>query len=180
MAVTQVGAIYATVSKLLQRVYIPHANNSEIAQQFIAAGETLLNVPIATYQTGGQAAVQALIGAPSFSGRCAIVDKTTSFVLDVIVADPVLYADPNGNHVIPHDHVMPTDLWTGTGSQFTRRYVEINPHAPTALTAIVAVSVQSIDNPVPGTPGNIMMASATLNVGNAITIAQFLKFASFP
>jgi hypothetical protein len=175
MPVTQVGAFYATGSKLLQRIYIPDHADSEIDQQFIAAGETLLKVPIATYQTGGHPAVQALIGAPTFSGRCALVHKTTSLVLDVIVADPVLYADPNGHHVIPHNQAMAADLWTGTGSQFTRRYVEINPLAPTALTAIVAVSIQNIDTAAPATPGNILMASDTLNVGSALAPSLLSK-----
>ena len=73
MPITSVGAIYATASKLLQRVYIPHANDSEINQQHVGAGETLTTVPLATYRQGGPGAVQALIGTPTFSGRCVVV-----------------------------------------------------------------------------------------------------------
>jgi hypothetical protein len=178
MAVTQVGAFFATASKLLQRVYIPSHNDSEITQQPLAAGETLMNVPLATYQTGGAAAVQALIGAPTFSGRCAIADKNTNLVVGIIIADPSLYTDPNGQIIIADDHAMLGDLWTGT--QFTRRYVEINPHAATALASIVAVSTQAIGNPTPVTTGNIMMASATLNVGNAIAPSLFTKLSALP
>ncbi len=177
MPVTKVGAIFATSSKLLQRVYIPDADDSEIAQQFVGAGETLLNVPVATYRTGGPVAVQAVIGVPTFSGWCAVVAPDTHLVVAVIIADPALYTDTRGS-VIAHDHVRVGDAWTG--AVFTRRYVEINPHAPTALTAVVAVSFQDITNPTPITPGNIMMASDTLNVGSAIAPSQFLKFKAFP
>jgi hypothetical protein len=172
MPVTQVGAIYATGSKLLQRVYIPHADDSEIAQQHVGASETLLNVPIATYRTGGSAAVQALIGTPTFSGRCAVVDKNTNLVVDLLVADPAIYTDVRGP-VVAHDHAMHGDTWTGI--VFTRRYVEINPQAPSALTAIVAVSVQNIDTAAPATSGNILMVSTTLNIGSAISPSLLTK-----
>jgi hypothetical protein len=178
MPVTQVGAIYSTASKLLQRVYIPHADDSEIAQQHVAPGETLLNVPIATYQTGGPSAVQSAIGTPTFSGLCAVVDNTNT-VISVIIADPALYTDPAGNLVIPSDLARVGDTWTGT--QFMRRYVEINPKAATALTAIVAVATWPVTStPTPVTAGDIMIASNTLNVGGALAPATFqnlkLKF----
>ena len=176
MSVTQVGAIYATGSRLLQRVYIPHADDSEIAQQHVTAGETLTSVPIATYRTGGAPAVQASIGAPTFSGRCAVVDKNSNLVTAVIIADPALYSDPGGSLVIIHDLAIPGDLWTG--AIFTRRYVEINPHAATALLSIVAVSVQNITTAVPGTVGNILMPSTTLNVGSVLPAALFTKLAA--
>ncbi len=175
MPVTNVGAIYATQSKLLQRVYVPHADDSEIAQQHVAAGETLLNVPIATYLTGGQSAVQAAIGVPTFSGRCAVVDGTNT-VVDAITADPVLYVDPRGT-VVANDFAILGDTWNG--SVFIRRYVEINPKAPTALTAIVAVSLVPVGTvPTPITAGNIMMASTTLNVGGILPAATFLNVKS--
>ncbi len=175
MPVTQVGAIYATTSKLLQRIYIPHADDSEINQQHVAAGETRTTVPAVTYQQGGAAAVQALIGTPTFSGRCVVVDGTNT-VVDAVVADPALYTDSRGT-VMAHDHAIPGDAWNG--SIFTRRYVEINPLAPTALTAIVAVSVQNILTAAPATPGNILMASTTLNVGSAISPTLLAKLKAF-
>jgi hypothetical protein len=174
MAVTSVGAIYATGSLLLQRVYIPHADDSEIAQQHVGQGETLVNIPLATYQQGGAQAVQSSIGAPSFSGRCAVVDTNSNLVIDLLQADPALYTDLRGP-VVAHDHVMHGDTWTGTGAVFTRRYVEINPNAATALLAIVAVSVQNIDTAAPAAAGNVLMVSNTLNVGDAIASSLFTK-----
>jgi hypothetical protein len=174
--VTQVGAIYATGSKLLQRIYIPSASNAEIAQQFVATGESLLIVPITTFRTGGVAAVQAAVGTPTFSGRSVVIDQTNT-VTATIIADPALYSDPRGV-VTPHDLAQVGDTWTGT--KFVRRYVEINPHAPNATSAIVTVSIQSIANPTPVTPGDIMMQSNTLNVGMAIPAALFLKLQGFP
>ncbi len=172
MPITQVGAIYATGSKLLQRVYIPHADDSEIAQQPVGVGEALLNVPIATYQTGGPGAVQGVIGIPNFSGRCVVVDPNSNLVIDVVVADPALYTDPRGS-VVTSDQAIVGDVWDGT--QFTRRYVEVNPKAPTALSAIVAVAVWPLGTtPVPITLGNIMIASTTMNVGGALPAATFL------
>jgi hypothetical protein len=172
VAVTQVGAIYATASKLLQRIYIPDNDDSEIAQQHVGTGETLQQVPIATYQTGGPPAVQAAIGAPTFSGVCAVVDNTNT-VSAKIIADPAIYADPAGNAVIAHDLAQVGDTWTGT--QFMRRYVEVNPKAPTALTAIVAVSIWPVNQtPTPVTVGNIMIASNTMNVGNILPATTFL------
>jgi hypothetical protein len=173
MPVTQVGAIYATVSKLLQRVYIPHADDSEIDQQHVGASESLLKVPIATYKTGGPPAVQAAVGTPTFSGACAVVDNTNT-VISTIIADPTIYADPGGNTVMASDLAQVGDTWNGT--QFMRRYVEVNPKAPTALTAIVAVSIWPVDQiPTPVTPGNIMIASTTMNVGGILPAATFLN-----
>jgi hypothetical protein len=114
MPITQVGAIYATGSRLLQRIYIPHADDSEIEQQHVASGETLRRVPLALFRDGGPPALQALIGAPMFSGRCALVHKTSKVVIDVIIADPALYADPDGHLVIADDQAIHGDVWTGT------------------------------------------------------------------
>jgi hypothetical protein len=162
MPVTQVGAIFATASKLLQRVYIPHADDSEIPLQHVGAGETLLNVPIATYRTGGAAAVQSVIGTPTFSGRCVVVDKNTNLVTNAIIADPAIYADPSGNTVMAHDVALPGDLWTGT--QFTRRYVEITP----ANGTVISVSTQPIMSAKPVTATNFLVSSPTLNTGNIV------------
>jgi hypothetical protein len=174
MPVTQVGAIYATGSLLLQRIYIPDSNDSEIDQQHVGVGETLVKVPIATLHSGGHPAVQSAIGTPTFSGRCAVVDQNSNLVVDLIIADPVLYSDPRGP-VIAHDHVAHGDLWTGVGANFTRRYVEINPNAAIALAAIVAVSVQNIDTAAPTTAGNVLMNSPTLNVGSLLPAQLFAK-----
>jgi hypothetical protein len=178
-AITKVGVFYAIGTKLVQRIYIPTTNDSEIDQQFILPGEAVLKVPIETYRSGGPVAMQAVVGAPTFSGRCVVVDKITHQVTAVITADPVLFpADPSGNAVIASDNAIIGDTWDGTN--FTRRYVEINPHAATALSAVVAVSMQNINTAAPATAGNILMASNVLNVGSAITPSQFLKFNNFP
>jgi hypothetical protein len=174
--VTQVGAIYATGSKLLQRVYIPSVSNAEIAQQFIATGESLMIVPITTWRTGGEIAVQAAIGTPTFSGRSVVIDKA-NVVTDAIVADPALYTDPRGI-VTAHDFAGVGDTWTG--SVFTRRYLEINPHAPNVLSSIVGVSVQDIRTAHVVTPGDILLASPVSGVGTAVSAAQFLKWKSLP
>lgn len=168
-----VGAIYAIHSKLVQRIYVPSGKDSEIDEQFIGGGEALLKVPIETYRTGGPAAVQAVVGTPTFSGRSAVVHKDTRVVLDVIIADPGLYADPDGHSIIPHDKAMIGDVWDGAA--FTRRYVEINPKAANRNVAIVAVRTMAIDNPTPVTTGNVLMISPTMNVGSPITQQLYLK-----
>lgn len=184
--VSSVGAIYATASKLLQRIYIPSVSDAEIAQQFVAAGETLLNVPLATYQQGGIAAVQALVGTPTFSGRCAVVDGTNK-VIDHIIADPLLYTDPRGQ-VIPHDHTIIGDAWNG--SAFTRLFVEldhttglvvksavqpINTAAPqvNALNWLVIGSVAPTALPgqsVPLLTAKIVAVANALGVSNAVKL----------
>jgi hypothetical protein len=133
---SHVGAIYATQSLLLQRIYVPTNSDSEIAQQYVAPGESIISVPLATFQQGGAAAIQALIGIPTFSGRCAVVNSS-NVVIDHVIADPALYTDPRGQ-VIPSDQSMVGDTWNGT--VFTRPYIELD-HT-TGL--VVAISVQPI------------------------------------
>lgn len=140
MALTSIGAIYATQSLLLQRIYIPHADDNEIAQQQVGVGETLINVPLATYEHGGAPAVQNLIGAPTFSGRCAVV--AASAVIDHVIADPALYSDPRGQ-VIPSDISMIGDTWDGTA--FHRAFIELDHTKGT----IVAASTQPILSAAP-------------------------------
>jgi hypothetical protein len=100
MPVTHIGAIYATKSKLLQRVYIPHDDDSEIEQQHRHPGETLLRVPIETYRNGGAPAVQALIGTPAHNGLCQVIHKGTGQILDRIIADPDIYRHPDGHRIV--------------------------------------------------------------------------------
>ena len=106
MAVTQVGAIYGTVSKLLQRVYVPHADDSEIARQHVEPTETLLHVPLEVYRSGGQHAVQQMIGTPTHDGHCEVIHKDTGEVIDRIIWDhtiwdPALYKHPEGHRIVP-------------------------------------------------------------------------------
>jgi hypothetical protein len=164
MALTSVGAIYATGSKLLQRIYVPHADDSEIAQQHVASGETLMTVSLATFQSGGQAAIQALIGTPNVSGsgfsnstgRCAVANSGT--VSAVIVADPALYTDPGGGTVVPHNTAMVNDAWTG--SIFNRPVAEIS----FVTGKIVTVSIQNIDAATVATTGNYLWNIAGMPV----------------
>jgi hypothetical protein len=100
MPITQVGAIYATRSKLLQRIYIPHADDSEIAQQHVGPGESLLTLPLGTFEAGGPPAVQRTIGTPAHNGHCKVIHKSTGKVVERIIADPELYKHPDGHHVV--------------------------------------------------------------------------------
>jgi hypothetical protein len=164
MAVTSVGAIYATGSLLLQRIYIPDADDSEISNQFVLPGETLVRIPQSTYQLGGSAAVQAAIGTPSFSGRCVIVDNTST-VIGSLKADPALYTDPQGRQIIAHDRASIGDTWTGT--IFTRPFAEYVP----ATGIITVISTQNIDSPTVVTAGDQLLSLApgsTLQVGQLI------------
>jgi hypothetical protein len=169
MPVTHVGAIYATVSKLLQRVYIPHADDSEIAQQYVAVGESVVNIPIATYQQGGAVAVQSLIGAPSFSGRCAIVSgaSLTGTVLDIVTADPALYTDLQGR-VIASDSAMVGDTYTGL--VFTRPYLELDH----TTGNVVGLSTQNIQAPTPQVNALNLLVVASVDpsaiVGSSIPV----------
>jgi hypothetical protein len=139
--VTQHGAIFATGSKLLQRIYIPSFNDAEIDQQFVGPGESLLKIRSNVYTNGGVPAVQAAVGTPTFSGRCAVVDVTTK-VIDHITADPILYTDPRGQ-LIPSDVSNVGDTWDGL--QFTRSYLELDH-----ITGKVAgTSVQPIATAAP-------------------------------
>jgi hypothetical protein len=160
MAITSVGAIFSTQSKLLQRIYIPSLEDSEISAQFVGNGETMTLIPISIHQLGGSAGVQAAIGAPTFSGRCAVVDGTNT-VIDLIVADPAIYADPRGT-TIAHDSAQIGDSWDGI--KFSRRYAEYDP----ATMIVVAVGPQPIDNPVPTIPTDKLVVSRTLQIGQKV------------
>jgi hypothetical protein len=99
MPVTQIGVIYATRSKMLQRVYIPDGDDSEIDVQHIHPGEMLIRVPIEVYRGGGADAVQALIGKPAHSGVCRVIHRHTGKIIDRIMADPDVYRHPDGHRV---------------------------------------------------------------------------------
>jgi hypothetical protein len=99
MPVTKVGAIYATNSKLLQRIYIPHADDSEIAQQYVHPSESLIAIAIDVYRTGGAVAIQSIIGAPAHNGMCLVIHRDTGEVIDRIIADPEIYRHPEGHRI---------------------------------------------------------------------------------
>jgi hypothetical protein len=103
MALTSVGAIYATQTKLLQRVYIPHGDDREIAEQHVHPMESVLLVPLAVYRDGGAQAVQDLIGKPSTDGYCALHHKDTGEIINHIIWDVTVhgYVHPEGHRVIP-------------------------------------------------------------------------------
>lgn len=139
MAVTSIGVIFAGQSKLVQRIFIPSGDDSEIAQFVAGPGERKTTMALSVYQNGGVDAVQAAIGAPTFSGRCAVVDAT-NIVIDLIIADPALYNDARGQ-VIAHDTAMHGDTWTGT--TFTRPFIQY-----TRATGIVtAIATGPVDSP---------------------------------
>jgi hypothetical protein len=100
MSITSVGAIFAMGSKLLQRIYIPSADDSEIDGQFVGDGESLLWVPIAVYREGGPTAVQAFVGEPAHNGLCHVIDRVTGDILQTIIADPDIYEHPDGHKVV--------------------------------------------------------------------------------
>ena len=108
-AVTSIGAIYATKSKLLQRVYIPSFDDAEIDNQHVHPGETLTRLPLDLYVPGGAAFCQSIIGVPTFSGRCVVVDDN-NVIVDAITADPDIYWDARGR-VIPSDDGGVGDVW---------------------------------------------------------------------
>jgi hypothetical protein len=103
MAVTKVGAIYATQTKLLQRVFIPHGDDREIDEQHVHPKESVLFVPIEVYQTGGAQAVQALIGNPTTDGHCALHHRDTGEIIDNIIWDVTVHGHvhPDGHRVVP-------------------------------------------------------------------------------
>jgi hypothetical protein len=103
MALTQVGAIYATQTKLLQRIYIPHGDDSEIAQQHVHPMESLLLVPITVYEKGGVAAVQAAVGKSTTDGYCFLHHKDTGEILGAIIWDVTVHGHvhPEGHRVVP-------------------------------------------------------------------------------
>jgi|SRR5882672_12234364 len=114
MAIMSVGAIYATQSKLLQRVYVPSVDDSEIANQHVGVGESIVLIPMSTYVQGGGPAVQAVIGTPTITGICALVDHTDT-VVGKIIADPEIYTHPIAGHrVVLNDTAMVGDKWDGT------------------------------------------------------------------
>jgi hypothetical protein len=161
MALTSVGAFYATQSLLLQRVYIPYADDSEIDSQPIQQGETLLKVAIATYQSGGAPAIQALIGTPTINGICAVVNG--GLVSAMIIADPALYSDPAGGEVISCPNGAIGDSYNGT--IFTRLYAEVSYQTG----AIVSTSLQNISAPTVATTGNYLIpVASTAQVGQII------------
>jgi hypothetical protein len=113
MTVKHAGAIYATKSKLLLRIYVPDESDDEINRQHVGPGETLVRVPIEVFRSGDHRVVQAHIGEPAHSGVCAVVHKDTGRVIDRIVADPDLYRHPDGHHVIQSDEAEHDDRWDG-------------------------------------------------------------------
>ena len=151
MPVTKVAAIYATRSKLLQRIIVPDNDDKELDQYPPGEGESVAFIPIDTYRKTGAIGAQEIIGQPTFSGVCAVVDKDTNLVIDRIIADPELYASPEGHAVIPSDAAMHGDSWDGT--QFSRQFAEVDP----TTGMVVDVYVQPIDAPPPvnrnGGPG---------------------------
>jgi hypothetical protein len=154
--VTQVGAVYATGSKLLLRVYIPHGDDREIDQQPLGVGESLLRVPLTAYRTGGASAVQALIGPATFSGRCAVVDATNT-VVNCIIADPALYTWPDSK-IIAHDLVHVGDKWNG--NNFVRNFAEVSWQTG----KVISIISQNIDTAKPVTPGNYLIGVHGFNV----------------
>ena len=66
--VKHVAAIYATKSKHLLRIYVPHEEEDEDVQfnrQHLRSGETLIRVPMEVFQSGNHTVIQDIIGNPS-------------------------------------------------------------------------------------------------------------------
>jgi hypothetical protein len=132
MAVLHVGAIYATKSLLLQRVYIPDHDVGEIFRQHVGPGESLMLVPINIYRIGGALAVQATIGVPAHSGRCAVVHSQTGEVVDMIIACPDVCQQLNGHSVIQTDIAVQGDMWDG--KDFTRMHAHVDAKTGLIIT----------------------------------------------
>jgi hypothetical protein len=98
--ITSVAAIYATRSKLLQRICIPHADDAELDGLHLHSGESLKKIPIRIYQSGGPQAIQAEIGIPDHDGQCNVVHKETGEIIDRIIADPDVYKHPSGHRIV--------------------------------------------------------------------------------
>jgi hypothetical protein len=182
MALTSVGAIYGTQSNHLQRIYIPDNDDSEINNQYVGPGESVMLVPISVYQNGGPDAVQAAVGPydTTVAGRCAIVSNTTLKVIDHIIADTNIYngatgLNPDGNHVVRHDNTAIGDAWLST-INFTRRYAEITP----ANGSVVAVSTQNINNAAPANGQNLLVGTIPSHIiSNGQVLWSPTKIASF-
>lgn len=154
MPVTRVGVIYATVSKLLREIHVPHEDDSELDQYYktrvLVDGESFASVPVDVYAAGGAQAVQAAVGAPTFSGRCAVV--ADGVVVDHVVADPALYVSQSGS-VVPSDLSEVGDNWDG--KVFTRNFAEIDR----VTGRVVAQSAQDISAHAPSVdPGNYLVS----------------------
>jgi hypothetical protein len=108
--VMMVGAIHATKSLLLQRVYIPSFSDDEIDAQWVGPGETLLRLPLDGYVHGGAAYAQAMIGPAAITGRCAVIDAN-NVVVDLLMADPDIYCHPSGQRVVSSDDLNIGDVW---------------------------------------------------------------------
>lgn len=100
---SKVGAIYSVRSKLLQRIYVPDAEDDEIDRQYIGAGEALMMVPLDIYRTGGAVALQSLIGEPTSDGYCAVIDKESGEIIERVIWDIELHGNkhPDGHLIVP-------------------------------------------------------------------------------
>ena len=167
MPVTLVAAFYATGSLLLQRIYIPHNDDAEIRSQPIGAGESMQTFPTSLYRQQGPAGIQAAIGTPTFSGRCAVVDAGNA-VIDIILADPALFTDPRGQ-LIASDNCLLGDLWNGTN--FGRIIGEVDHVSGN----YVSVGRRNINNLVPlQDPKNFLLSNpANAVVGQPAPIAAW-------
>jgi hypothetical protein len=103
MAVTVVLAIYATQTKLLQRVYIPHGDDRETLEQHVHPLESFILVPLSVYEKGGAEAVQDLIGQPTTDGHCAVHHKDTGEIIDYVIWDVTVHGNmhPEGHRIVP-------------------------------------------------------------------------------
>ena len=166
MSITKVAAIYATGSKLLQRIVVPDYDDKELDRYPPGQGESVVFISIDTYRKTGAIGALEIIGPPTFSGVCAVVDKCTNLVIERIIADPEIYAHPDGHAVIPSDAAMHGDSWDGT--QFSRQFAEVD--ATTGM--VVDIYVQPIDALPPakknGGPANLLVSSDTLQIGDTV------------
>ncbi len=166
MAATKFGVVYGTASKIIQRIIDPSGDADDsaltIAAGNLAPGESMQTFLLANFPVRNARTMQAQIGTPAHSGRCAVVVNGT--VTNVVMADPLLYTPPAGS-------LVQTDV-AGIGwnynpasaiAKFTVSVAIVTNGTVTSISAVAAPSAAA----VPIGSDVLCPAPATLKVGDA-------------
>lgn len=122
MAATQVGLVYSTRQKIVRRVIVPDSDAALDLPGWIGAGETLIRMPLQTYQAMGSPAdrdawLASQIGPPVGTDRVVILDGRND-VVAITRADALLAADVAGLN-LPKGYSL---LETNTPCELGQRY----------------------------------------------------------